>query len=86
MWIRSQNKRQLSNVDSIWYTGSNKPNDHYIYGGVDGGCERLGAYKSEERALGIIDEIQERILGIGLIKVTGNTTGYYPIVYEMPKE
>jgi hypothetical protein len=83
MWIRSQNKRQLSNVDSIWHTGGDNPN---IYGGAGGECECLGAYKSEERALEVIDEIQERILGIGLIKVTGNTTGYYPIVYEMPKE
>jgi hypothetical protein len=85
MWIRSQGKERLINCNVIYHRLIS--GRYYIEGGVtDEGGWTLGTYKSEERALEVIDEIQERILGIGLIKVTGNTTGYYPIVYEMPKE
>jgi hypothetical protein len=91
MWIRSQNKRQLSNVDSIWHTGGDNPN---IYGGAGGECECLGTYKSEERALEVIDEIQYsirvieagRLIAITDVSATEIRRLKDVLVFEMPKE
>lgn len=85
LWIRSQDKRELRpnpklGIDEV-------ENKFYIVDRYD--FERaniLGTYKTKERALEVLDEIQNAILGIlytgfaCLSKVTNC------LVYEMPKE
>ena len=72
MWVRSQDKDKLVNVnsfeidkfvkdDNYIYDVSEKQflnNDYYIYSSETG---IIGTYKSKERALEVLDEIQERI-------------------------
>ena len=52
MWIRSQNKYLLININYVNVDESNR-----IWG--DSAC--LGEYSTEEKALKVLDEIQERI-------------------------
>ena len=61
LWIRSQNKRSLHCVRNIKINGL----DIMCFG-----AEVLGTYSSEERALEVLNEIQE------LIQPTFITTGY----------
>lgn len=64
MWIRSQDKEFLMKVDNINLgigVDTKKPNKLFTF--VDGVTTSftLGTYKSKERALEVLDEIQERI-------------------------
>ena len=57
MWIRSQDKKTLVKADKliIGYDKDEKVYEiHNVY-------DSLGIYKSKERALEVLDEIQERI-------------------------
>ena len=57
MWIRSQDKKTLVKVDKliIGYDKDEKVYEiHNVY-------DSLGIYKSKERAIEVLDEIQERI-------------------------
>lgn len=89
MWIRSQNKEDLIKCQKISIIGPGKDvyllveltNDNYI---------ELGIYKSKERALEVLDDIQNKIEGNRVlidaygdirIKKKDNNT-----VYQMPKE
>ena len=93
LWIRSQDKERLTEV-----------NDLRIYYGKEEDlwaiedCDDLGYYKTKERALEVLDEIQNAISGIindeeleiqGQKKYTGTailSKKSNNIVYEMPKE
>ena len=59
MWIRSQNKRILSNVDEVLVTFIDE-NKCYISGFWGTGSDTLGVYSSREKALKVLDEIQNR--------------------------
>lgn len=72
LWIRSQDKECLTEVKHL-YTNDNceiKQQDDLI----------LGLYKSKERALEVLDEIQ--------YELSKRNLGYpnYEGIYEMPKE
>ena len=57
MWIRSQDKKTLVKADKliIGYDKDEKVYEiHNVY-------DSLGIYKSKERAIEVLDEIQERI-------------------------
>lgn len=85
LWIRSQDKEKLIKENNIHYSAilnkdHNISDDRYI----------LGTYKSKERALEILDEIQNYINGIkkdwnmaigDFDKTIDNSK-----VYEMPSE
>ena len=77
LWIRSQDKECLMKVDrlDIDYTNG-------IYKIKEGGFNTLLAeYSSKERALEVLDEIQD------LIKEYYDSIDYRIIpIYEMPKE
>ena len=94
LWIRSQDKELL-----VLAKGFELQNPSY-----NGGCQIfavwqnnyqcVGNYKSKERALEVLDELQKRLVGSkkGLI-TTQNQKGieFIPfenqvIIYEMPKE
>ena len=57
LWVRSQDKTNLYKIDNI----NIDDNDYSLYYQLSWGQVELGAYKTKERALQVLDEIQ-RIL------------------------
>ena len=82
LWIRSQDKTQLIKVNNV-YLDNEFVDIFYI-------CENgisLGKYKTKERALEILDEIQELDIEHNPnIKTNGYGYSVFRIIYEMPKE
>ena len=84
LWIRSQDKKELIKSNRIYqYAGT-------IYAEAKEDIE-LGNYKSRERALEVLDEIQDVLkpqqyevpTGRGTFTTSPNISNY---VYEMPKD
>lgn len=68
MWIRSQDRKKLTEIhDATIY------HDTQIWGS----CSFLGQYSSEEKALKVLDEIQE------LIYFNAKHNGF---TYQMPQD
>lgn len=95
LWIRSQDKEVLTEVTDLSIGGFN---NNAIIG--DHGCP-LGTYKTKERALEVLDEIQELLNPLIKVKnefkkseLTGNCNWEQDIeyiniptkVYKMPQE
>ena len=83
MWIRSQDKMNLVKVRQIGvnYQDNKQIIANYtpeLYENSGGYYELLGTYKTKERALEVLDEIQNYIL----LPNTDNSA----YVYKMPKE
>ena len=82
MWIRTQNKEDLIKCQKISIIGPGKDvyllveltNDNYI---------ELGIYKSRERALEVLDEIQT---WIERYEANKNNLFSGHVVYKMPEE
>ena len=75
LWIRSQDKKLL--MKSIELRYNQKKEDYSILAyDTKGDYRLLGIYKSKERALEVLDEIQEIL----------ETRTVSQMVYEMPKE
>lgn len=55
LWVRSQDKRILQKVDNIFLDANYENKRISTY---DGDNVELGIYKTEERAIEILDEIQ----------------------------
>lgn len=75
LWIRSQDKRILQKIDNI-YLDANYENKR-ICNYVDDYKTELGTYKTKERALEVLDEIQnilkpKYILNTSSIKPDGD--------------
>ena len=96
LWIRSQDKETLIKIENI-----SRDSENYIIGNLISDdnksiCDywRLGHYKTKERALEVLDEIQERILNLQLVSLEergkarqdARTKPYLECVYQMPKE
>lgn len=88
MWIRSQDKELLRNVNSIEiikYEGEK-------YTTIVGDGWHLGAYSSHEKALKVLDEIQTSIMAehqfrIDELNCTRNYFGKeYKEIYRMPQD
>ena len=77
LWIRSQDKERLFKINGI-YLESEK-DKHYIMGFSDDYCW-VGHYKTKERALEVLDEIQE------ILNTFEPKNMARMIVYEMPEE
>ena len=83
LWVRSQDKESLTKVSNVQYTYkkgdlyTDVREKHYI-GTYYDNLKILGTYKSKERALEVLDEIQNYIL----LPNTDNSA----YVYKMPKE
>lgn len=79
LWIRSQDRESIFKVKSIFYS-TNDENEHLIRSiivdDVKNGIIKLGQYSTKERALEVLDEIQEIL----------ETRTVSQMVYEMPKE
>ncbi len=92
LWIRSQDKSSLMKVNKLTF-GINIDDEPTIYGYERyDNYERLGTYKTKERALEVLDEIQKIINGeIAMQKsVESQIVGCVKLialnVYEMPEE
>ena len=60
VWVRSQSKTKLVSVKSVSYNNY-CPMDKHHHGILGNGLDVLGEYKSKERCLEIIDEIQSML-------------------------
>ena len=63
MWIRTQNKYILANVNSFRICKGDIDGDVYysIHGHYDGHEQSLGYYSTKEKAINVLYEIQEKI-------------------------
>lgn len=99
LWIRSQDKERLIKVSNVQYTYrkgdlySDVRSKHYI-GTYYDNLEILGEYTTKERALEVLDEIQEKINNIykDYLMACMKEKGTYEVIawgdftYEMPEE
>ena len=76
LWVRSQDKRILQKVDNIFLDANYEDKRISTY---DGDNVELGTYKTEERALQVLDEIQEYMNFDIKLKLE-------TCIYEMPGE
>jgi hypothetical protein len=92
LWVRSQDKLALTKVNSI---GIEYDKKLVGYGNI---CVKLGEYKTKERALEVLDEIQSRITRNEALKTmmpsVSTLKGYEEkfgelfkeMIYEMPED
>ena len=88
MWIRTQDKTVLVKVfDFRVNCCIGLDGEIYIQGNLDSNYDSyiLGTYKSKERAIEVLDEIQTWIERYEAAKVSGSLFIDF-ITYEMPKE
>lgn len=97
LWVRSQDRMNLIKVNQI---GINYHNNKQIIGNYQPELfensgeyyEELGNYSSKERAIEVLDEIQNFIEKQGTSDAQTNEVGaitnikYYGRVYEMPQK
>lgn len=77
MWIRTQNKKRL--VKCMFFEiGQKTPT---IYGYTINDCFTLGTYSSEEKALKVLDMIQEYITNMYI-----GTSNYMGKPFQMPAD
>ena len=78
LWVRSQDKEKLGKICLIEY--SKDDYGYHLFGWHDKfDGHSLGTYKSKERALEILNEIQQRIINLQSGKEC-------ECVYKMPSE
>ena len=94
LWVRSQNKEAIIKVNMglMYWEDVNKRNCIVNKDNAKG-LSILGAYKTKERALEVLDEIQNRLINIQVFmkdeKVLKNNNPMYlymECVYQMPEE
>lgn len=61
MWIRSQSKKALLNVNQVVINNTKYESEYYIHGYSERGIDILGVYSTEEKALEVLDYIQSEI-------------------------
>lgn len=90
MWIRNQRKNALVNINFLRVI--NDGNYCLICGATTDGydCE-LGVYSTEEKALRVLDEIQDAIEDTGYYRIDNIGHGTYVFVkgvqvYQMPQD
>ena len=76
LWVRTQDKECLTNISNIQYVYKN--NIHGL-GTYYDNLKILGTYKTREKALKVLDEIQDLLQNAYI----GNSNR---IVYQMPKD
>lgn len=92
MWIRSQSKKVLLNVNQVVINNTKDESEYYIHGYSERGIDILGVYSTEEKALKVLDEIQTSIMTehqfrIDELNCTRNYFGKeYKEIYQMPKD
>lgn len=94
MWIRTQNKYILANANSFRICKDHI--DDWVYYAINGHYDRyeqeLGIYSTKEKALKVLDEIQNSIMTehqfrIDELNCTRNYFGKeYKEIYQMPQD
>lgn len=97
MWIRSQNKECLVKLDDyIHYFYDDRENEH----GIGSHMVTLGVYESKERALEVLNAIEDALIARRMIDIYGNNSALFKgisgdnikktfnttAVYEMPEK
>lgn len=91
LWVRSQDRKRLIKVSYLEL----EKDDYgfYILGREDKfSGNRLATYKTKERALEVLNEIQEHLEKMGKDEILTDKIGimngikHYGIIYEMPEE
>lgn len=59
MWIRSQNKKSLLNVNQVVTIPSVDKSKYFICNSLEKESVTLGVYSTEEKALKVLNDIQE---------------------------
>ena len=90
MWIVSQNKRILSNVDEVLVTFVDE-NKCFISGFWGTGSDTLGVYSTKEKALKVLDEVKDAIEDTFYYNIENLGCGSYALkkgceIYEMPQD
>lgn len=74
LWVRNQDKTILQKVDNLLISdGNNAGGTFNIYTNSLLAQNVLGRYKTKERALEVLDEIEERIMLINTINIAKDT-------------
>lgn len=71
LWIRSQDKRELKEVESLWVVGKsvrnpnnfNRMEEEKIIYSIIADEQSVGIYETQQRALEVLDEIQNALVG-----------------------
>lgn len=93
MWIRTQNKYILANANSFRIRKDRI--DDWVYyainGHYDGYEQELGIYSTKEKALKVLDEIQDAIEDTDYYRIDNIGHGTYALgkgvqVYQMPQD
>ena len=89
MWIRIRNKEALVYANNFFFF-FNEVGEKYGISYFDGDSfVNLGFYKSKERAIEVLDEIQEGMIKNAVAKVVDAEKQYIipnpVIIYEMPE-
>ena len=61
MWIRSQSKKSLSNVNQLIINNTKDESKYYIFGYSERGSDTLGVYSTQEKALNVLDYIEDSL-------------------------
>lgn len=92
MWIRSQSKKVLLNVNQVVINNNKDKSEYYIYGYSERGIDILGVYSTQEKALKVLDKIQKIIEYPGSTLVSPTAlNNYYRLIpagqfYQMPQD
>ena len=97
MWIRSQDRKSLSNVNGVLMDITLDESSCYIYGFVDRGKDILGTYSTQEKALKVLNEIQHTLSDSVIINgklytsprevnEQHTTTSERIVIYQMPQD
>ena len=76
LWIRSQDKRELKEVESLWVIGKsvrnpnnfNRMEEEKIIYSIIADEQSVGIYDTQQRALEVLDEIQNALVGKVIIE------------------
>lgn len=74
MWIRSQSKKVLLNVNQVVINNTKDESEYYIHGYSERGIDILGIYSSECKSLMVLDMIES------YLEYSHN------IVFQMPQD
>lgn len=86
LWVRSQDKMKLVNNCNLYI--SNEIRNEYVIEDLNNKYLKLGTYKTKERALEVLDEIQRLITDLQYLNYgikNDEFCSYRPNVYEMPE-
>lgn len=90
LWIRTQDKLKLVKVNYV-YAMKNKINSFSIYGETVDSAPIIGRYETKERAIEVLDEIQDKMLNGAFAKKInglGEELDLIPnpiLIYNMPE-